>query len=263
MAKTSKAESETAGGRAAPSGLRVEGAPPPFYKSLTLLEAGPHGGLALAARRDYGFLRQAQTLPLTAEEIPAAQRDFPVIFSEGESPTPLAVLSARGADAYLDEDGGWRAGTHFPAYLRRHPFALARFGSDPKRKALCADLESGALTEDADASEERRLFSDGKPTALAQEAMKLCEAFDVAVARTETLCRRLSELGVFERRSIQVAAPEGTREFRGLVVISEAKLWALDDATLAALARSGALTIALAHLMSIANFRYAPSPKAI
>jgi len=241
--------------------FKVEGAPPPFYKSLTPLEANVHGDLALAAGRDFEFLRQAQSVPLTAEEIPAAQRDFPVVFAEGASPTPIAVLAARGAGAYLTEDGAWRPGIYQPAYLRRYPFALARFGADTRKRALCADLESGWLTQDKDAPTERRLFEDGKPTPVAKKIIEASEAFEIAAARTETLCRRLSDLGVFERRSIQVHAPNGAREFRGLVVISEAKLWKLDDATLGGLARSGALTIALAHLMSIANFRAAqPAP---
>ena len=149
-----------------------------------------------------------------------------------------------------------------PAYLARMPFALARIEGDAKRRALCVDVESPLVTTDPDAPVARRLFDDGESTELAQRVIKSCEAFDVAIARTETLCRRFAELGVFERRSIQVSGPNGAREFRGLVVISEKKLWELDDATLAGLARSGALSIAAAHLMSIANFRSPQPPEA-
>lgn len=240
--------------------LKVEGAPPPLYKGLTVLEAHKHGDLALTEKADFSFLRDVQTIPLTAEEIPAAQRDFPIIFSEGELATPLAVVAARGPDAYIKKSGAWRTGVYLPAYLRRMPFALAKFEGDAKKRALCADLESGRLTADPDALPERRLFQDGAPTPFAQQIIKSCEEFDIAAARTETLCRRLSHLEVFERRSIQVATPEGTREFRGLVVVSEPRLWKLDDATLAGLARTGALSITAAHLMSIANFRSAQPP---
>ncbi len=244
-------------------GFKVEGAKPPFYNSLTVLEAARHGDLTLAATQNYEFLRDAQTVLLTAEEIPAAQRDFPVVFSEGESPAPLAVLAARGGDAYLEADGAWRADVYLPRYLRRMPFALARIDGNSKHRALCADLDSDFLTSDPDAPADRRLFDGDTPSEFGRRTIRMCEAFDVAVARTETLCRRLSDLGVFERRAVQVMTPQGPREFRGLVVVSETKLWALDDPTLAGLARSGALTIAAAHLMSIANFRNAQSRPAI
>ncbi len=241
------------------SQFKLEGAPPPFYGGLTVLEARLHSDLAVSDARNFEFLRGAQSVPLTAEEIPAAQRDFPVVFAEGDEPTPVAALAARGADAFLTESGAWRPDVYQPAYLRRMPFILARIDGDSKRRALCADLKSPLFASDPDAPPERRLFADGRPTELAQRAIKICEEFDVAAARTSTLCRRLSDLGVFERRSVQVRTPGGVREFRGLVVISEAKLWELDDAALAGLARTGALNIAAAHLMSIANFR---SPQA-
>ncbi len=260
--KEADEQQDAATGEKGASGLKVEGAPPPLYKSLSVLEADKHGDLALAERMNFAFLRGAQTIPLTAEEIPIAQRFFPVIFSEGEVATPLAVLAARGYDAYLQGDGAWRGDVYIPAYLRRMPFALAKFEGDSNKRALCADLGSPRLVPADEAAEERRLFQDGAPTKLAQDVIKACEEFDVAAARTETLCRRLSNLGVFERRSIQVATPDGMREFRGLVVVSEARLWKLDDATLAGLARTGALSITAAHLMSIANFRTSQPPPA-
>ena len=53
---------------------------------------------------------------------------------------PLAVVGLQDeVNLFVDEGGAWAENTYVPAYLRTHPFALARTGGD--RVALVLDRD--------------------------------------------------------------------------------------------------------------------------
>ncbi|WP_448968297.1 SapC family protein, partial [Klebsiella grimontii] len=78
--------------------------------------------------------------PLTVEEFPQAARHFPIIFSTGESPVPLALMGLNeGVNTFVDGEGNVDPGIYLPAYARRYPFMLAKLQPESEELSLCFD----------------------------------------------------------------------------------------------------------------------------
>ena len=75
------------------------------------------------------FCRGTNTLALSCGEFVAAARDYPIAFAsgDGESFAPVAILGlGEGQNLFIDAQGAWDARCYVPAFVRRHPFCLAR-----------------------------------------------------------------------------------------------------------------------------------------
>ena len=99
---------------------------PLLYNDLQPLNSGQHGNLKL--KRDFNVPEVGQThaIPVTVEEFTHAQRSFPIIFSAGDEPVPLALMGLNeGVNTFIDADGkpidaaGLHAGLSAP--LSVHP----------------------------------------------------------------------------------------------------------------------------------------------
>lgn len=226
---------------------------PLLYKTMVPLAPERQGSLRVRAERDFQVAADVNAIPLTADEFPRAMRDYPIVIAPGDTPAPVALVGfERGKNDFVEEDGTWRDGAYVPAYLRRFPFALLRESDDADRHILCADLSSTVFTEDASVGE--ALFEDGKPAAATKRALDFCQRYMEAAERTRSLMKRVAELDLVEASVVTITRGETKRKVEGFSVVSEEKVRALDDATLAKLARQGILTLFAAHQMSLANF---------
>jgi hypothetical protein len=98
------------------------------------------------------------------------------------------------------------------------------------------------------------LFHEGKPTPQLEHAMKFLAEFHQAAAITETLGRRLQDLGVLRQADSVAQLTDGTQfRLNGLNVVDESKLRALDRGVVQELFASGGLAVIYAHLMSLGN----------
>ncbi|MEM8827126.1 MAG: SapC family protein, partial [Pseudomonadota bacterium] len=133
---------------------------PLFYKSLVPLSSQQHAKFGVDVRKTLEFTRGMHAIPLTVDEFASAQRHYPIIFSGGETPAPLALLGLQeGQNFFLNEDGTWREETYVPAYIRRYPFMLARLRPDSDDLSLCFDNSYDEVHEDAE-----QPFFDGTET---------------------------------------------------------------------------------------------------
>ena len=239
-------ESEQAAG-AAPTEQRL----PPFYRKPVVLDSRVHGGFSLKAG-GYGFAQDTISIYINAVEFGMASKFYPVVFAEGERPTPVAILGLRqGRNLFVGSDGRWTPFTYIPAYVRRYPFILA--GSrDAEKLGLCVDQDSGWLVDGSD----NPLFTDGKRTEIVEEALKLCTAFHRETLATEAFCQALKEhdLLVPTRADVSMASGEKS-SLSGFVVVDQDRFAALPDEVFLDWRKRGWLAVIYAHMLSGANWQ--------
>ncbi|MEL7212138.1 MAG: SapC family protein [Pseudomonadota bacterium] len=226
---------------------------PLLYQTLVPLSPEGQGTLYFKAKRDYGFAAKANAIPLTADEFPMALRDYPIVFSSGARPTPLALVGmAKGRNDFVQDDGSWRKGAYIPAYLRRYPFALVRESDKAERNILCADLSSTMFGNAGE--QEELMFEDGAPSAAINSVLEFCNRYEVALHRTRLMVEDAQKHELIGPSTVSVTRDGKSLKVEGFSVVSEERLRALSDDVLANFARRGVLNIFAAHHMSLSNF---------
>ncbi len=223
---------------------------PLFYKSILPLFDKQHRDIVIDTSADYSFAAAGGAIPLLADEVAIAQAHYPIVFSPGADPVPLAVIGLpQQQNRYVDDTGAWKADTYVPAYVRRYPFILAKL--DPNRDALtlCVDAASSRIDREAGKG---NIFTTDGPTELAKGILNFCEQFEGGARRTKELMAELVRLDLLIDGQAEVRPAQGLPSvFKGFQIVSETKLGELSDAAIAALARSGAMALILAHFFSL------------
>lgn len=230
----------------------------PLYGSVRPLTPARHGTMALAADRHFGFAAAAPTIPVTIDEFDPAALDYPIVFF-GPTRRALAVTGLTpDRNFFVDNAGDWRRGAYVPAYLRRHPFTLARDG-DSDRWIACVDEQADQLLHHDSAGAEP-LFDGTEPTARLAAAVAFCEAYLAAEQRTERFVQLLDDLDLFEPRQAHYHPPSADGAsgdpilLLDYVAISRTRLAALPDDAVLRLNAAGALGPIHLHLLSDANW---------
>ncbi len=65
---------------------------PLFYNQLEPLSSSAHADYTTRRIDSAPFFTGAHAVPLTVEEFPLAQRSYPIVFSVGDNPVPLALM---------------------------------------------------------------------------------------------------------------------------------------------------------------------------
>jgi SapC len=227
---------------------------PLFYKNLQPLAASLHGNLKAKSIDSAPHLVNAHAIPLTIEEFAVAQRYYPIIFSTGEMPVPLALMGLNeGANVFIGDDGKPLHPIYIPAYVRRYPYMLARIDQTKDELTLCFDSESGLVTEDGD----RPLFDGDQPSETLTQVLKFCEEFEIAAQRTQAFIKELQALDILIDGEVSIQ-PEGAEQpflYRGFQMVDEQKLKDLDAETVHKLNQNGILPLIMAHLFSLSIMR--------
>ncbi len=226
---------------------------PHLFQSLVPLLPARHGTLHLSNSKSYDFASTANAVPLTAEEFPMALRNYPIVFSGGDAPMPLALVGVtQGTNDFVAADGSWQKGAYVPAYLRKYPFAFVRESKEAKRNVLCADLSSTAFTPKADGA--RPLFEKDEPSQVITDALDFCNRFETALARTRAAMTEFSNHGLIGPSTVTISKEGKSLKIEGFQTLSEEKLRELPDDVLAGFVRRGLSSILSAHFMSLSNF---------
>ncbi len=103
-----------------------------LYEQPVLLNKDDHGNLGLSKmERPLDFAKDIKGVPLVVGELQSAQKYYPLVFSDFETPVLIAMVGIiEDQNLFVDETGHWERNTYVPSYLRCHPFALARRRSD-------------------------------------------------------------------------------------------------------------------------------------
>lgn len=225
-----------------------------LYERPELLMKEQHGGLALkASAQPFAFAAKARAIPVTLSEVPAAMKDYPLIFMSKEQPQLLAVTGLYDdVNLFVDEQGQWEAMRYIPGYVRRYPFGLAA-ENDSDRMAIVIDRAFDGLS----ASGDTPLFKDGEPAEQTQAAIEFCKNYERDRQVTEQFSKMLSELEIVQPQTGQYT-PQGSKEqvsFAQYFGIDEARLTGLSDEKALELRKNGMLPLVYAILMSMGNWR--------
>lgn len=228
---------------------------PLFFKDLVPLSSVEHATWKARPIESAPWLNDQHAVPLTVDEFSGAQRNYPIIFSAGESPVPLALMGLNeGVNVFMGEDGRFSEQVYVPAYVRRYPFMLARLRPDSDELSVCFDPTVGAIGE---FEEGDALFADGQPTEATKQILGFCEQFEQAGQRTSAFMKELVDNGLLMdgEMSVQPDPEKPPFIYRGFQMVNEDKLRELRGDQLRKMNQSGFLPLVYAHLFSLSVMR--------
>jgi hypothetical protein len=224
-----------------------------FYSNAVPVSSQNHGDLSVKTGGDFSFARSVNSVPLTTVEFRRATPEFAVVFAgEGESIVPVAILGAQAEhNAFVKDDGTWD-GTYVPAFVRRYPFVFAS-SDDGKTFTLCIDDAFSGCNREGRG--ERLFDADANRTQYLETVLNFVKEYQVQFQRTRAFCARLKELDLLEPMQATFTLPSGERRnLTGFMAVNRTKLKALEDETLAQMAKSDELELIYLHLQSMQNF---------
>ena len=229
---------------------------PLFYNAIEPINLDQHGKLKVRGITAMQELGRTHAVPLTVDEFTLVQRHFPIVFSVGDSPVPIALMGLNeGVNVFLDENGrSLDPSLYIPAYLRRYPFLLAKLRQDSDELSLCYDPTSGAV---GDFEEGEPLFDGDQPSAATKAILEFCEQFEAAGLRTNAFIEDLVKSDLLMEGEVAIQ-PEGFDQpfvYRGFRMVDEEKVRNLRGDELRKMNQNGMLPLVYAHLFSLSQMR--------
>lgn len=225
---------------------------PLFYKDLLPLNSRDHGDFKVSSFNDAAFLAETHAVPLTVDEFVDAQRDYPVVFTAGENPLPIALMGLNeGVNTFIGDDGKLVPDVYVPAYVRRYPFILAKLQQDSEDMSLCFDPSAGVVGKH---DEGQALFNGTEPTEYTNGVLDFCTKFEQSGQRTRSFLDELKKLDILMDGEIAITRsdfPDKPFVYRGFQMVNEEKLRELPADTLEALNKNGILLLIHAHMFSL------------
>ncbi len=226
---------------------------PLFYKDLLPLNSRDHKAWKSKTFDNAAFIGETHAIPLTIDEFVDAQRNYPIVFTAGENPLPIALMGMNeGVNVFIDDDGKFIEQVYIPAYARRYPFILARLRPDSEEMSLCFDPAAEVV---GDFKEGQELFDgEGQPTEYTKGVLDFCEKFEQAGQRTKAFMDELEKRELLMDGEIAITQnddPDKPFVYRGFRMVDEKKLAALPDDQIVELNKNGMLVLIHAHLFSL------------
>lgn len=226
---------------------------PLFYKDLLPLNSRDHATWKAGTLDSAAYLAATHAVPLTSDEFVDAQRYFPIVFTSGENPLPIALFGLNeGVNTFVGDDMKVNEAIYLPAYVRRYPFILAKLQQGVEDMSLCFDPSVGVIGAH---DEGLALFDDaGQPTEYTQGVLEFCRRFEEAGQRTKQFMDEIAKLDIMIDGEIAITRndmPDKPFVYRGFRMVDENKLRELPAETLDGLSKNGILMLIYAHLFSL------------
>ncbi|UYV15074.1 SapC family protein [Porphyrobacter sp. ULC335] len=226
---------------------------PLFYKDLLPLNSRDHADWKAGTLESAAYLAATHAIPLTSDEFVDAQRNFPIVFTAGESPLPIALFGLNeGVNTFVGDDMKINEAIYLPAYARRYPFILAKLQQGNDDMSLCFDPTANLLGKFDEGLE--MFTATGEPTEYTQGVLDFCRRFEEAGQRTKLFMEELAKLDILMDGEIAITRndmPDKPFIYRGFRMVDENKLRELSAETLDGLAKNGMLMLIYAHLFSL------------
>lgn len=224
-----------------------------FYEQAVPVSAERHRNWCIEKQPDYAYASHSNAVPLTAAEFPVAALEYSIVFlGKEDAATPVVLLGLNAEEnLYLEDGHRWKA-RYIPAFVRRYPFVFSR-SADGSTYTLCIDESFQGCNQEGRGE---ALFDvTGAGTDYLNAMMKFVASFQQQITLTNTFCEKLKELDLLEEMTASFQSPSGEKtRVKGFMAVDRAKLSQLPGDKLAELARSGALELIYAHLLSMRNF---------
>ena len=198
---------------------------PLFYKDLMPLNSRDHGTWRARRVDKAAWLGNQHAIPLTVEEFTLAQRSYPIVFSAGDNPVPLALMGLNeGVNVFFDDEGGMIEDAYVPAYIRRYPMLLAKLKPDAEEMSLCFDPSSDVI---GDFKEGEALFDGDQPSEHTKGLLDFCQKFEEAGARTQAFMDELAKADLLMDGEVAIQQsdkPDQPYVYRGFKMVNQEKL---------------------------------------
>jgi hypothetical protein len=229
---------------------------PLFYSAIEPLNLDQHGKMRVRGITTMPEVGKTHAVPPTVDEFTLVQRHYPIVFSVGDTPVPIALMGLNeGVNVFLDDNGrSADPNLYIPAYLRRYPFLLAKLRPESDELSLCYDPTSGAVGE---FDEGEALFDGDQPSAATKAILEFCEQFEAAGLRTNAFVEELTKSDLLMDGEVAIQ-PEGFDQpfvYRGFRMVDEEKVRNLRGDELRKMNQNGMLPLVYAHLFSLSQMR--------
>jgi hypothetical protein len=225
-----------------------------LYEKPELLTPEYHGTMGFKpAEKPFEFVKGARAIPLTMVEFGSAMRHYPIIFSNLETPMPLAIVGLLDdVNLFVNEQGQWDQFCYVPTYLRCHPFTLAKEAGG--QLAIVLDRNAASVSEEP----EYPFFVNNEPSEHTNALMQLCGDYERERLRTVKFGAKLVELGLLATmRASHTSGDEAEEQpLADYIAIDARKLDELPADTVYELHKAGFLSAAYLHLYSLENWRH-------
>lgn len=224
---------------------------PLLHKQIVPLNSSAHGALQLDRGVGYRYCSDADFVPLGLQEFPAAGLYYPILFTGGEQPVPVALLGIHhGFNLFVDRQGSWMPNAYVPAFVRAYPFI---FLDDVVTGARAVGIEADA--ECLSSERGQKLFEDGQPTAMLTEAVSFCESCRTSLDEARSFGEALEQAGLLETRDAAISfSYGGTARVTGFRAVDPRRIEEVSDLTFLEWRRRDWLAPLFAHLMSAGNW---------
>ncbi|MBU1756996.1 MAG: SapC family protein [Alphaproteobacteria bacterium] len=226
---------------------------PLFYNDLMPLNSRDHQKWRTRSLDSAEFMKKAHAIPLTVDEFVQAQRNYPIVFSSGDNPLPLALMGMNeGVNTFVDDKGKINEPVYLPAYIRRYPFMLAKLQQDKDELSLCFDPTSEAIGE---FEEGEALFNDeGQVSDNTKRILEFCEQFEQSGQRTKAFIDELKKHDLLMDGEISIQQqdnPDRPYIYRGFQMINQEKLLEVRGDQLRTWNQNGLMLLIHAHIFSL------------
>lgn len=232
---------------------------PLFYREPVPLTFEDYQDKGLASQgSDYSFSASTAVVPLCVDEFSRAGECYPIVFTDDESPLPIAVLGLRKRNLFVCGNGTWRAGCYVPAYVERYPFIAMVAGDGATYLAVDAASDHVVqLPRSRNSAEVAPLFEkNGEAASATRTAAQRCERLVTRTRETRRFTSALADAGVLGSPTVHVRASGGSQiALCGFRVVDQVVLGGLEARTIAAWARSGWNSLIDTHRRSAENWQ--------
>jgi len=225
-----------------------------IYDQVVPISAQRHLDMSVETGIPYDFAREIRAVPLVAEEIPAAAREYTVVFATSSAAgdvTPFAILGVKeNENLYVSKDGEWTA-KYIPAFVRRYPFVFAST-DDPTKFTLCIDESWQGCNREGRGE---RLFDEkGEKSPFLDRLLTFNQEYQKSSMRTNVYCKKLKELELLDAKEARLTLAAGEElKLTGFMVVNREKMNSLPPDSLSEMAKNGMLELTYAHLLSMGN----------
>ena len=221
---------------------------PQFYRRVVGVDPVTYANVRLDKGRDYRFAAGASFVPLALGELEVAALHYPILFTTGTNPTPVALLGLRARqNLFVLPDGNWRAASYIPAYCRAYPFIFVQ-AAEGEKTYIGVEADAACLRRDVG----EPMFIDGKPTPALEQAIAFCEEYRSHANAAVEFGQALAEQGLLsEEDAVVNLTAGGSLQVRGFQLVQPQRLQNVADNIFLDWRHRGWLPSLYAHLASL------------
>lgn len=229
---------------------------PLFISKPFALDKSRHAASGVSPTQDYSFAKQTNSIPLNAIEFVEACKYFPIVFSPGETPSPVAVMGLEQSNYFVSADGNWLERSYIPAYVRQYPFVFFEQKAENKFY-LCVDEDAPSFNLEAKKGDLPLFDAKGETTQTTKNALEFCTAYYNHHQITRNFCEDMKKHDLLVPYQSEAKLPSGQNmNLGGFLMLDEQRFNALSDEVILEFRKKGWLAFIYLAFTSATNWKY-------